>query len=38
MLQKKLKHWNYRPHYYGNLTDAELKEEELHIGKLLANA
>ncbi|KAF2711444.1 hypothetical protein K504DRAFT_489325 [Pleomassaria siparia CBS 279.74] len=28
---KKLKRWNYRAHYYGNLSDAELKEEEVHI-------
>ncbi|KAL7621387.1 hypothetical protein AAE478_008709 [Parahypoxylon ruwenzoriense] len=28
---KKLKHWNYRSHYYGNLSDVELKEEESHI-------
>lgn len=38
MLQKKLKRWNYRAHYYGNLLGPELKEEEVHIGKLSANA
>ncbi|KAF2846518.1 hypothetical protein T440DRAFT_510833 [Plenodomus tracheiphilus IPT5] len=28
---KKLKHWNYRAHYYEHLADVELKEEEIHV-------
>ncbi|KAF2684870.1 hypothetical protein K458DRAFT_431144 [Lentithecium fluviatile CBS 122367] len=28
---KKLKRWNYRSHYYGNLSDADLNEEEIHV-------
>lgn len=33
-MQKKLKRWNYRDHYYSNLPEEDLKEEEIHIGKL----
>jgi hypothetical protein len=38
MLQKKLKRWNYRAHYYEKLSEAELEEEGVHTGKLWANA
>ncbi|KAI0602838.1 hypothetical protein F4775DRAFT_597977 [Biscogniauxia sp. FL1348] len=28
---KKLKHWIYRSHYYGNISATDLEEEEAHI-------